>query len=86
MWLCVLCSFQLMCVVVDEDIDKAALMSLTDSLLVPLLPKIGQRARFMAQLAVLQNKVCSECLEYRFVNADVWISAFCNLQQIFNDM
>ena len=41
----------------DEDIEKEAFLTLTESLVGALIPKIGQRARFMAKLTELKNEV-----------------------------
>jgi len=45
---------------VDEEINKEAFLSLTESLVTTLLPKIGQRARFLAKLETLKKEVSLE--------------------------
>jgi len=52
----------IVCAVVDEEINKEALLCLTETLITPLLPKIGQRARFMAKLEILKKDVSEELL------------------------
>jgi hypothetical protein len=41
----------------DEEIDKEALLQLNEALLVPLLPKIGSRAKFLAKLNEMKQEV-----------------------------
>jgi hypothetical protein len=43
--------------VAAQEIDEEALLCLTDNLIVPLLPNIGARAKFMSKLQVLKTQV-----------------------------
>lgn len=41
----------------EEEIYKTTLFMLTESILVDLVPKIGERANFINQLEILKNPI-----------------------------
>ena len=47
-------------IILEEEIDKEALLGLNESLVLPLLPKVGLRAKLLTKIAELK-KVSIDC-------------------------
>jgi len=56
------------CYVVEEEIDKSSLLDLTEDMVKELVPKIGQRSKFMSELKKLKILNNNEKVPYIFNN------------------
>lgn len=56
------------CYVVEEEIDKSSLLDLTEDMVKELVPKVGQRSKFMSELKKLKILNSNEKVPYIFNN------------------
>lgn len=56
------------CYVVEEEIDKSSLLDLTEDMVKELVPKVGQRSKFMSELIKLKILNTNEKVPYIFNN------------------